>query len=116
MKKILLFTSMILTLSMGAVGYAQEPPARSPQPQHEQSTSAPATLKGCLTKGSQAKTYSLADEATGQMVTFAGSAKLDNYLNQTVELTGDMVERGGEKSFMPQTVKTVAASCKSGQN
>ncbi|WP_321471309.1 hypothetical protein [uncultured Paludibaculum sp.] len=116
MKNILLFTSAFLLLSVGVVSYAQEPQSPPAQPQDQKSEGTPATLKGCLTKGSEAQMYSVADEASGQKVMFSGSAKLDNYVNQTVELTGAIVERGGEKAFQPRTIKTVAASCKSGQN
>ena len=116
MKNILLFTSAFLLLSVGAVSYAQEPHTRPAQPQDQRSEGTPATLKGCLTKGSQAQTYVVADETSGQKVMFSGSAKLDSYLNQTVEIKGEIVERGGEKSFQPQSIKTTSASCKAGHD
>ncbi|MGC4048492.1 MAG: hypothetical protein QM757_02110 [Paludibaculum sp.] len=115
MKNILLSTTTALFLSLAATSYAQEPPARPSQPQEQKSEETPATLKGCLTRGSGAQTYSVADDVSGQMVTFSGSAKLDNYVNQTVEIQGSIVDRGGEKSFQPRTIKTLAASCKQGQ-
>ncbi|MGJ5818325.1 hypothetical protein [Paludibaculum fermentans] len=113
MKNILLYTATFLLLGVGA--FAQEPPARPAPPQDQKSEEMPATLKGCLTKGSDAQTYALADDTSGQKVVFSGSSKLDNYLNQTVELKGEIVDRGGEKSFQPRTIKTIAASCKNGQ-
>jgi hypothetical protein len=115
MKKIFLFTSAFLLLSVGSISYAQEPPARQAPPQEKKGEGTPVTLKGCLTKGSQAQTYTVADEASGEKVMFAGPAKLDSYLNQTVAITGAIVESGGEKSFQPQSIKTIAASCKSGK-
>lgn len=112
MKNILRLTSAFLFLSAAAVSYAQEPPAQPSQPQNQRSAPAPTTLTGCLTKGSVAKTYTLTDQATSRAVTFAGSAVLDNYVNQTVELSGDMVEKGGESTFLPRTIKTIASTCK----
>lgn len=114
MKNILLITSAFLFLNVGAVSYAQEPPPTRPAQPQDQGT--PVTLKGCLTKGNQAQTYLVADETSGKKVMFAGAAKLDSYLNQSVEIKGAMVERDGEKSFQPQSIKTISASCKSGQN
>ncbi|MBN9660334.1 MAG: hypothetical protein J0H49_19250 [Acidobacteria bacterium] len=115
MKNILLITTAFLFLSGGTASFAQQPQPRPTQPQDQKSEDTPATLKGCLTKGSEAQTYALADDTSGQKVVFSGSAKLDNYLNQTVEIQGDIVDRGGEKAFQPRTIKTLAASCKNGQ-
>lgn len=115
MKNILIIPTAFLLLSGGVVSYAQQPQARPMQPQEQKSEDTPATLKGCLTKGGDAQTYALADDMSGQKVVFSGSAKLDNYLNQTVEIQGQIVDRGGAKSFQPRTIKTVAASCKTGQ-
>lgn len=115
MKNILLIPAAFLFLSGGAASYAQQPQARPMQPQDQKSEETPATVKGCLTKGSEAQTYAVADDTSGQKVVFSGSAKLDNYLNQTVEIQGEIVDRGGEKSFQPRTIKSIASSCKSGQ-
>jgi hypothetical protein len=81
--------------------------------QQDQDTS--ATLRGCLTKGADAQQYIVADEGTGQKVAFAGPSKLDNYVNRTVEITGQVVEKGGQKSFQPQSIKSVAPSCNSSE-
>ena len=53
----------------------------------------------------------MADEASGEKISFAAPSKLDSYLNQTVELKGQIVEQGGAKTFQPESVKSVAASC-----
>jgi hypothetical protein len=73
------------------------------------------TLKGCLTKGSQSQQYVVADERSGEKIAFAGSAKLDNYVNQTVEVSGKVVDRGGDKTFQPQSIKAIASSCNATQ-
>jgi hypothetical protein len=117
MKNVLGRLSATLILSVGALSYAQEnPPTQQPPAQRERQRSqdegTPATIRGCLTKGSQAQEYVVADQKSGEKVSFAGSAKLDSYVNQTVELTGQIVERGGEKAFQPQAIKSVASTCK----
>jgi hypothetical protein len=121
MTKILLpRIASFLLLSVGAIGYAQQPappptPQQQPGPQGQRDRSegpaTPATLKGCLTKGAQAQQYMVADEATGQSVSFAAPDKLATYVNQTVELKGQFVEQGGAKTFQPESVKSVAPSC-----
>lgn len=108
MKKTLMGAIACFLLSTGAVSYAQQPP-KSEQSQEE---GTPAKLKGCLTKGSQPQQYVVADEGTGRKVAFLASAKVESYLNQTVEVSGRMVDRAGEKTFEPDGIKTVAASCK----
>lgn len=117
MKKALTCLYGTLLLSASAVAYGQDsPPAQQPPPaareEPSQPESTPATIKGCLTKGSQANEYVVADEASGEKVSFAGPAKLDSYVDQTVEVTGQIVNRGGEKAFRPQGIKSVASSCK----
>jgi len=107
MRKALLSALAPLLLSIGAVSYAQEPPSQKPQ----QDSSA-VTVKGCLTKGPEAQQYIVTEDASGEKVMFGGSAKLDEYVNQTVELTGRIVERGGQSAFQPQSIKTVSSSCK----
>jgi hypothetical protein len=104
--------SVTLLFSVGALTYAQDnPPARQPPPAAREGT--PATIRGCLTKGTQAQEYVVADEKSGEKVSFGGPSKLDNYVNQTVEVTGQTVERGGEKAFQPEAIKSVASTCKS---
>jgi hypothetical protein len=112
-----------LLLSTGAVGYAQEsPPQQQPsphqqlRPQDQQDPSAdqgkPVTLKGCLTKGELEKQYIVADEASGKRISFTGwSTNLAGYVNQTVEVKGQIVEQGATRAFEAESVKSVASSC-----
>jgi hypothetical protein len=57
----------------------------------------------------------VADEKSGEKIAFSASSKLDSYVNQTVEIAGRVVDRGGAKSFQPQSVKAISASCNSTQ-
>jgi hypothetical protein len=114
MNKTLCLTTTALLLSIGAVGYAQQerqqPPAQQQEQRQRQAESTPVTFTGCLTKGTQAEEYVLVDKS-GEKLTFAGSSKLDSYVNQTVELRGQVIERGGEKAFQPQSIKSISSSC-----
>jgi hypothetical protein len=110
MKKALTCTIAALLLGVGTLGYAQQQPAPQ-ESQRPQDDGAPLTLKGCLTKGSQSQQYVVADDRSGEKVAFAGSSKLDSYVNQTVEISGRVVDRGGDKTFQPQSIKTVSSSC-----
>jgi hypothetical protein len=117
MKNVFVRMSAVIALSIGTLTYAQDPPAQQQQPaerqrQRSQDEGTPTMIRGCLTKGSQAQEYVVADEKSGEKVAFGGPAKLDSYVNQTVEVTGQMTDRGGEKAFQPQAIKSVAATCK----
>jgi len=79
-------------------------PSTGAQP-HEQGEA--TTLAGCLTKAGSGQ-YSIMDEKTQKRVTFSAPDKIEPYLNQQVELTG---ETAGS-SFVPQSVKRVATTCK----
>jgi hypothetical protein len=114
MKKALTFAIASLLLSIGSIGYAQQSPAQQ-ESQRPQDDGAPLTLKGCLTKGTQSQQYVVADDRSGEKVAFAGSSKLDSYVNQTVEVSGRVVDRGGDKTFQPQSIKSVASSCNATQ-
>ena len=105
---------------VGSVAYAQqEPPPQAPPAQQNaqpaEDSGSPMVLKGCLKKGTQAQEYVVADDDSGKQTSFAGPAKLDGYVNQTVEISGRVVERGGEKTFQAQALKPVASSCKNSQ-
>lgn len=109
MKPTLLGAIASILLSAGTVSFAQEPPAqREPQQKNE---SPAVQVRGCLTKGSEPQQYVVADEESGKKVAFGAPSKIDSYLNQTVELTGRMIDRGGEKSFQPEAIKSVSSSC-----
>ncbi|MGH9632548.1 MAG: hypothetical protein ACRD7E_29940 [Bryobacteraceae bacterium] len=120
MRRNLISALACMVLGVGTASYAQqEGPAGqqqrpSEQQRQRQDEGTPISLKGCLTKGSQAQEYVLADEKSGQNVTFSASSKLDTYVNQTVELTGQIVEQGGQEAFQPQSIKPISSSCSSG--
>lgn len=107
MKKTLMGAFASILLSASAVSYAQEQPAQK-EPQGDASA---AQVRGCLTKGSEPQQYVVTDDKSGKKVAFGASSKLDSYVNQTVELTGRVVDRGGEKSFQPEAIKSVSSSC-----
>jgi hypothetical protein len=70
------------------------------------------TLTGCLAKGAKANQYEIADQASKKKVAFPGPAQLDQFINQTVRLIGNLVDDGnGNKVFQPDSVSRVSASC-----
>ncbi len=109
----------VIVLSAGVLSYAQQtpsdkqPPAAQQERDRSQDEGTPVTLRGCLSKGDQAQQYIIADETSGEKVSFGGPAKLDAYVNQTVEIQGQVVERAGSKVFRAQSVKSVSDSCSS---
>ena len=118
MKKTLLLTVFSACLGSGISGYAQSPsqePAppqpQQAQPQQQEDTGEPKTIVGCLIKGSGDHGYLITDKKSGEKLNFMASDKINQYLNQTVELSGRVMLKGGEKSFLPQTAKTVSPSC-----
>jgi hypothetical protein len=114
MKKSLSCTIASLLLSVGTLSYAQQSPAQQ-ESQRPQDEAAQLTLKGCLTKGSQSQQYVVADQRSGEKIAFAAPSKLDTYVNQTVEVSGRVVDRGGDKTFQPQSVKSISSSCNTTQ-
>ncbi len=99
------------TVMLGLVGPVQRASAaQTAAQQEEQPTS--VTLRGCLTKDAQSQRFMVADENSGRNVSFDAPAQLERYVNQTVEITGRVVTRNGEKTFQPRAVKSVASSCK----
>ena len=103
--------TLTLTMFLGAAAYAQQTP---PPPQDQQDTQS-TTVTGCLTKGTNTGEYAIKDSKTGQTLTFAGPDRLDSYVNHTVQLTGKMMASGNEKSFQPQSIKTVSNTCEGAQ-
>ena len=113
MKSFLTLT-FLLCLSAGSSAFAQNPPQQPPQPQERASHETPAvTLVGCLTKGASANEYVISDTKTGEKTSFSGSEKLEQYVNHTVQIAGKMSNKGAEKSFTPDSIKTVSDSCQS---
>ncbi len=95
-----------LAMFLGGGLYAQNPPA----PQDQQDTGG-TTITGCLTKGTSTGEYVITDSKSGEKTTFAGPDRLESYVNHTVQLTGKMMAHGGEKTFQPQSIKTVSNTC-----
>ncbi len=121
MKRTLIASVAALFLAVASPGYAQDnsgrrqqgEQGRDGQRQERNREGSLVTIRGCLAKGSQPQTYMVTDDTSGQNVTFAGPARLDDYVNQTVEVTGQYRDDGGQRTFMPQAMRAVSNSCKS---
>lgn len=84
-------------------------PAADPSPGQGSSVS----ITGCLAKASTPNQYEITDQASHQKVTFPGPTQLDRFVNQTVRLTGRMVESSsGQRTFEPNSISTISSSCK----
>jgi len=94
----------------GAPGQPPMPGQPSAGAQSEQAQGEATNLTGCLTKAGSGQ-YSIVDDKTQKHVTFAAPDKIEPYVNQTVELSGETVTRGASTAFVPQSVKRVAATC-----
>jgi hypothetical protein len=119
-----LFAPAVLTvflgLGMAAIGQqapgqgappsqpgAQEPRAGGAQDQGER-----VSLTGCLAKGTQSNQYEITDKSSHEKVAFPGPSQLDQYVNQTVTLTGTMMAAGnGQKIFRPDSINRISNSC-----
>ncbi|HWF07848.1 MAG TPA: hypothetical protein VG297_05250 [Bryobacteraceae bacterium] len=62
-------------------------------------------------KGETEDQFALTDNQSGEKYAFAAPSQLQKYLNQTVQLTGTVMMQGGTKSFRPESVKSISASC-----
>jgi hypothetical protein len=120
MKK--LFTSVMFTvfIGLGIAAFAQNPNQRTPPSQQppqptqgepEQAGGQPMTLTGCLMKGEKPEEFAITDSKSGEKVSFAAPEQLQKYLNQTVELSGTVMTRGGARAFRPESVKAISPSC-----
>lgn len=97
--------TLLFSLLTAGAAFAQSPP--QPTPAQTQSDDQAITVTGCLSKDSGTGNYVLTDPKSGDKYSFAGSSRLDAYLNHTVQLTGHMIN----KSFQPQTIKSISESC-----
>lgn len=100
--------TLLFSLLTTGVAFAQTPPQ---QPAQTQSDDQAITVTGCLSKDSGSGNYVLTDPKSGDKYSFAGSSRLDAYLNHTVQLTGRMAMQGGTKTFQPRTIKSISESC-----
>ncbi|MES1261632.1 MAG: hypothetical protein ABUS49_07850, partial [Acidobacteriota bacterium] len=69
------------------------------------------TLTGCLAKGSGADQYVITDQKSDEKVTFGGPTQLDQFLNQTVQLSRVASNRTGAQGFRPESIQAASPSC-----
>jgi hypothetical protein len=103
--KLLCSALFTVFLALGTTAYAQDQPQTAPP------ANAKTSITGCLTKGASDGTYVITDQTSGDKVPFTGPAQLDQYVNQTVKLTGTISKEGSDKSFRPESISQVAPSC-----
>ncbi len=124
MKKLSHFALATVFFGLGMPAFAQTPgqPTRPQQPSQQADPPDPApeagspmTLTGCLMKGLSSNEYSITDTRSGQKFSFAAPDQLQRYLNQTVQLNGTVMTRGGDKIFRPESVKSLSPSCERSQ-
>lgn len=121
MKKLSLSATLTVFLGLGIAALAQVPGRRTPpsQQNEQQPQSDPApqaggqslTVTGCLMQGAGSGEYAITDTKSGEKFSFAAPDQLQKYLNQTVQLTGTVMSRGGDKAFRPESVKAISPSC-----
>lgn len=122
MKSLFLTTVTTVFLAFGMLAFGQQRPATpGAPPTPEAQAPAPGaqtpadtmTLTGCLSKGTEPNQYQITDQSSRQTVAFPGPNQLAQYVNQTVKLTGKMVDNGqGQKTFQPNSINPVSSSCK----
>jgi hypothetical protein len=111
---------VVACAALASVVYAQEPnsaqqPPEPPAGQSQQAGPSSVSITGCLMKGSEAGSYSITDQKTGEKYPFNGPAQLDKYVNQTVTLSGAMTTQGSDKLFRPERIAPVSATCQKAQ-
>ncbi len=119
MKKLSLIATFTAYAALGTLSFAQvpgqqrRPPAQQTDPADPSAdpSGTPLTLTGCLMKGTSANEYAITDSKSGEKYSFAAPDQLQRYLNQTVQLTGTVMSRGGDKAFRPESVKSLSPSC-----
>jgi len=104
-----LFVLLTLSMFLAAAAYAQNPPQQPPPGQDQDSQA--VTVTGCLAKGPTAGQYVITDPKSGEKMSFPGPDRLDTYVNHTVQLSGKMMNRAGEKTFQPQSIRTISDTC-----
>jgi len=122
MKKLSTSAMFTVFIGLGIAAFAQNPNQRTPpsQPpsqseQNEQADGQPMTLTGCLMKGQNPEEYAITDSKSGEKISFAAPDQLQRYVNQTVQIAGTVVTRGGAREFRPQSVKAISPSCERAQ-
>jgi hypothetical protein len=124
MKKLIRPAMFTVFIGLGIAAFGQEPSQRTPPSQqphgdqaepNEQAGGQPMTLTGCLMKGTAPDQYAITDQKSGEKISFAAPDQLQKYLNQTVQLTGTVMNRGGQKAFQAQSLKAISPSCEGAQ-
>ena len=117
MKRLLLSTIVLTAFALGSEVWAraQEQGTSQQQPQAQQPDAQPASITGCLTKGTNDNDYVIADQKSGEKTSFRASSALDKYVNQTITLTGKMLVMNGSRIFRPETATPVSDSCSTAQ-
>jgi hypothetical protein len=107
--------------SPGAQAPGQTPDSQSPGARPGQGPASDPTasqgstvsITGCLTKATTPNQYEITDQESHQKVMFPGPSQLEQFVNQTVRLTGKMVQSGnGNRQFQPNSISTISSSCK----
>lgn len=112
MRRIHLFTILLVPLIAAGVAFAQQDDSNSPK--GRSATGKTVTMTGCLTKG-QNGDYMLTDEKSGKQVTVTGSADLEkDAMNHKVRVTGTESSTGGMTTLSATSVRHVSHSCTSG--
>jgi hypothetical protein len=115
MKRHFVIAAFTTFLSVASTVLAQSPGQVPPQQSQPGQNNEATTLVGCLTKGGAEHQYVITEDKTSKKVLFSASERIEPFLNQTVELTGQTTAQEGGKAFVPQSVKTVATTCTSKQ-
>lgn len=118
MKILSLSATFTVFVGLGIAAFAQDPAQRAPLPQQTEpggSARRPVaqlmTVTGCLMKGANPSEFSITDSKSGEKFSFAAPDQLQKYVNQTVELTGTVMVRNGDRAFRPESVSTISDSC-----
>jgi hypothetical protein len=122
MKKLSTSAMFTVFIGLGIAAFAQNPSQRTPPSQppvqsepNEQADGQPMTLTGCLTKGENPEEFAITDTKSGEKISFAAPDQLQRYVNQTVQIAGTVITRGGAKAFRPESVKAISPSCERAQ-
>jgi hypothetical protein len=119
MKRLLLSTIVLTAFAMGSEVYARAQEKgtsqEQQQPEAQQPDAQPASITGCLTKGTNDNEYMIADQKSGEKTSFRASSTLDKYVNQTITLTGKMIVMNGSRIFRRETATPVSNSCGTSQ-
>lgn len=104
-------------LPIGTIVYAQGRPSQQPMGQETRQTgrygksSKTNTLTGCLTQGTSGDFFRLKTKGSQGEVLVQGSSDLAEYVNQMVQLKGNMSQENGRSVFKVTKFKRIGRSC-----